>query len=75
MTGPADIVSPEIYIGFLTTITAGLALVWAVVDVTRLRRALREDRASPIVRDRIFGSIVGLAISALGVVGVLRYYL
>jgi len=59
----------------VTALTGGVAGVWGVVDVIRLRRALREDRRQPVVRDRIFGSVIGLAISALGVTGAILYHL
>jgi hypothetical protein len=54
---------------FVVAITGGASAYWVFIDSGRLRRALREDRRLPPVRDRIFGSIIGLAIAALGIVG------
>jgi len=54
---------------FVVAITGGASAYWVLIDSVRLRRALREDHRLPPVRDRIFGSIVGLAIAAIGIVG------
>ena len=54
---------------FVVAITGGASAYWVLIDSVRLRRALREDHRLPPVRDRIFGSIVGLAIATIGIVG------
>jgi len=67
------ILPEDIYRWLTTALIAGLALGWGVVDTVRLRAALRDDRSDPVVRDRIFGSLIGLAIAVLGVIVVVRY--
>ena len=55
----------------------GLAIGWGVRDVMLLTRALREARqgpVGPVLRDRIFGSIVGIAICVVGLVGLFRHH-
>lgn len=69
------IVSHEIYIWFVTALTVGTAASWLVVDIVRLRRALAETEATPERRDRIFGSIIGLVVAIIGIVGMLRFHL
>jgi hypothetical protein len=69
------IVSQAAFIWFCTIVTVGIAVPWVFVDLYRLRRTLREDRSRPVVRDRLFGSLVGLAVGVLGVVGMVRYHL
>ena len=63
-----------IYEWVTTALIAGLALGWGVVDTVRLRAALRDDTSDPVVRDRIFGSLIGLTIAVLGVIVVIRYH-
>ena len=65
----ALIVSPRDFQWFVTAITGGASAYWVAIDSVRLRRALREERRTAATRDRIFGSIVGLAIAAIGLVG------
>ena len=73
------IVSHQHFIWFATALTVGLALVWLVVDGVRLRRALAAPAATAAERgargDRIFGSIIGLLVAIIGIVGMLRYHL
>ena len=64
----------EVYVWVITLLIAGLAVGWGVVDTVRLRAALRDDTRDPIVRDRIFGSLIGLTIAVLGIIVVVRYH-
>lgn len=54
--------------------TGGVAAYWVVVDSVRLRRALHDDRRDAAVRDRIFGSALGIVVGLIGVFGVLDHY-
>jgi hypothetical protein len=63
------ILSHRAFQWFVVAITGGASVYWVAIDSGRLRKALREDRSLPPVRDRIFGSIIGLAIAAIGIVG------
>ena len=67
-------VSHATYIWFVTLMTGGVAGAWMIVDSVRLRRALRADPADPAFRDRIFGSVIGLLVSLVGLVGVVAYH-
>lgn len=66
------IVPAEYFVWFVTALVFGTAVSWLVVDIVRLRRALPQGRAA---HDRIFGSIIGLAMAVGGMVGVLKYHL
>jgi hypothetical protein len=69
------IVSDYQFIWFCTFLTVSVAVVWLFVDSWRLVRTLREDLSSAAVRDRMFGSLTGLAVAVIGIVGMLRYHL
>ena len=62
------------YMLFAVLLTGVVAAYWIVIYSVRLTRALRDDRKDPAVRDRIFGSVIGLIIGAIGVFGSLNYY-
>lgn len=63
------------FMWFATVMVLGLSCGWFVVDANRLRHALRADRSDPDIRDRIFGCIIGLMVSSLGIGGVVHYHL
>ena len=65
----ALIISPRDFQWFVTLLTGGASAYWVAVDSIRLRRALREERRTAATKDRVFGSIVGLAIAAIGLIG------
>ena len=61
------------YIWFVSVVTGGAAAYWIGIDSYRLRKALAGDRKDPAIRDRIFGSIVGIMVGCVGVGGVLLH--
>jgi hypothetical protein len=63
------IISPRDFQWFVTLLTGGVATWWVLVDTIRLRRALRASVRTGAVKDQIFGSIVGLVIGAIGIIG------
>ena len=65
----ADLISVAAFGWIVTLLAYGVAGPWLVVDILRLRRALRDDVAQPAVRDRVFGSIIGMIIAVIGLVG------
>jgi uncharacterized membrane protein YfcA len=67
------IVSHEHYMWFVVLMTGLVAAYWVLIDSIRLRRALRGDRADLAVRDRIFGSAIGLIVGGIGVGGSVQY--
>ena len=69
------IVSQAAYEWFLSGLTGVVAAYWIGIDSYRLRKALRMDRTDLAVRDRIFGSSLGILIGVVGVVGVLIHHL
>lgn len=69
-----NLVSHDTYMLTCALLTGGVAGYWVVIDSVRLRRALSEDRQDRVVRDRIFGSLIGIAVGAIGVFGSLNYY-
>jgi hypothetical protein len=66
------IVPEQYFLWFISTMVAGLAVGWMIVDIVRLRRALAEGKDA---HDRIFGSIMGLVMAILGLIGVLKHHL
>jgi hypothetical protein len=69
------IVSHEVFLWFCSALVIGLSAAWIVVDIVRLRRALRDGAAGVDVHDRVFGSIVGMVIGVVGLVGAARFHL
>lgn len=67
------IVSTTVFEWFMSSVTGGVAAYWIGIDSYRLRKALREDRRELAVRDRIFGSSMGILIGFVGVAGVLLH--
>lgn len=68
-----EIVSHTHFLYFVTAMVVGVCGVWVFVDAIRLRRALREP-PSPLVRDRIFGSVIGLVMNAIGLYGAYAFW-
>ena len=68
------IVSQAVFTAFITVFLVLSAAGWGTVEALRLRRTLREDTSDPVVRDQIVGSIVGIAIGLLGLLGVAHHY-
>jgi hypothetical protein len=69
------IVSHLNYMWFVSLVTGLAAVYWIGIDSVRLRRALSGDRTDPAVKDRIFGSVIGLVVGVVGVIGVLHFLL
>ncbi|HLU65162.1 MAG TPA: hypothetical protein VKZ63_02740 [Kofleriaceae bacterium] len=73
------IVSHLHFMYFVTACAVGICIGWGARDVYLLAKHLpRAGRArwtdQRAWRDQIFGSLVGLGIIALGLVGVVRYW-
>jgi hypothetical protein len=62
------------YVWFVTLVTGVVAAYWIGIDSYRLRKALRGDRSDAAIRDRIFGSIIGIIIGLVGVAGVIMHH-
>jgi hypothetical protein len=69
-----ELMSPYAFKWFLTILTGGLAGSWFIYDTFNLIRIRNADKADPIVRDKIFGYIMGIAIGVVGVLGCLRFH-
>lgn len=67
------IVSEFAFVWIVSLLTSVVAGVWVIVDAVRLQRALKQR--PPDMSDRIFGSIIGMAVGIIGVLGVLEYHL
>ena len=70
-----DLLSAALFGWLMTLLVIGSGVVWLTVDTIRLRRALRDDTSRPSVRDRVFGSIIGLLIGTIGLGGALLHLL
>lgn len=68
-----EIVSNEVFRGFLSVMTAGVAGIWGTVDAFRFLALRDADSRDPIVRDKRFGYAIGVAVGVVGVVGTLRF--
>lgn len=71
-----EIVSYDGQMLFGALITGVVAAYWVAIDSVRLRRALvayKQDK-DLAVRDRVFGSAVGILVGIVGVAGSLGYY-
>lgn len=63
---------------FGALITGGVAAYWVAIDSVRLRRALaayKQAKGDLGVRDRVFGSVLGILVGIVGVAGSAAYYL
>ena len=73
--------SQSVFDWILTLIVTGLCTVWIFWDGPLLVRLLRESsrdesrRGDKAHADKIFGSIIGLALCMLGLLGVLNFHL
>lgn len=65
------IVSHQAFMYFCSLATAGLAGSWLIYDAIRLRRFWPRGRAA---HDEIFGSVIGIAVSLIGLLGVVRFH-
>jgi hypothetical protein len=68
-----ELVSTEVFRGFLSVMTAGVAGIWGTIDAIRLVKLRDADSRDPIVRDKRFGYAIGVAVGIVGVVGTLRF--
>jgi hypothetical protein len=66
------IVSETAYIWFVTGMVLLISVGWGAVDSVRLRRELSRRNREP---DRIFGSIIGIVLGTIGLLGAIMYYL
>ena len=73
MTG-AEVMSVTAFKWLVTFLTGGLAGVWLLYDTWNLVRTRGMDVADPVNADRRFGYLIGIAIGAIGVFGVLRFH-
>jgi len=69
-----ELMSPTAFKWFLTILTGGLAGSWFFYDTFNLIRIRNADKQDPIVRDKIFGYIMGIVIGIVGVLGCLRFH-
>jgi amino acid permease len=68
------IVSHTVYDWFLSGLTGLVAAYWIGIDSYRLRKALRMAPRDAAVRDRIFGSSLGIVVGIVGVAGVVMHH-
>ena len=70
-----NLVSDEAFRWILTVLTGGLAGTWLVLDsVSLFRSRTPRRRTDPLVRDKRFGYVMGIAIGIIGLWGCLRYH-
>jgi len=66
------IMSHENFMWMCSIMTMGTGVFWTLWDIRRLIRFVPKGKEA---HDEIFGSIVGVGISAVAITGVLRYHL
>jgi FtsH-binding integral membrane protein len=67
---------PQAFVTWFVTIgTMTLSVAWLVYDTRNLLRLRGADRKNPLVRDKLFGYVIGIVTAIVGIVGVLRYHL
>jgi Zn-dependent protease len=69
-----NLISPAAFEVFNTAALGVVAVGWLAYDVLNLVKARDVDRADPLVRDRLFGYVMGIVIGVVGVVGVIDRY-
>ena len=74
------IIAHDLFMWFVTAMAVGICVGWGARDIYLLSKHLpRRGRAAwsdPAARrDQIFGSILGLALISLGLLGVFKYHL
>lgn len=69
-----ELMSASAFKWFITLLTGGMAGSWLVYDTINLIRTRNADRKNPIVRDKHFGYVMGIAIAIVGLVGCLRFH-
>ncbi len=73
MTG-AEVMSVTAFKWLVTFLTGGLAGAWLLYDTWNLIRTRGMDVTDPVNADKRFGYVIGIAIGAVGEVGVLRFH-
>jgi len=58
---------------FLSALTGVVAAIWFCYDILKIWRLRGADGKDPTVHDKRFGYSMGIAIGAIGVIGVLRF--
>lgn len=69
-----ELVSETVFRWILTALVGGLATSWLVYDSINLIRTRNADRSDPIVGDKRFGYMIGIAIGIIGLIGSLTYH-
>lgn len=59
---------------WILTVLPLAASLWALYDVRRLVMLRDADGRDPLVRDKRFGCVIGIALGSLGIAGVLRFH-
>lgn len=69
-----ELMSADAFKWFLTILTGGLAGSWFFYDIYNLFRIRHADKRDPLVRDKIFGYVMGMVIGVVGVLGCLKFH-
>ncbi len=70
-----NLVSPTVFVWFVSILTAGVGGAYFLIDIAKLWKLRTADGKDPVVHDKRFGFGIGVLIGAVGVVGVLKYHL
>ena len=69
------IVSHATFMTAISVTSVAVSAWWISVDALRLRRSVREQPRTGWVRDRIFGSVIGITCGLIGLVGIALFNL
>jgi len=72
MTGE-ELVSHTVFVWFISIMTAGVAGYYFFARSFQAVKLWNAD--TPELRDKRFGCLIGIAIGAIGAIGVLKYHL
>jgi hypothetical protein len=70
----SELVSQTAFAWIVTVLTGGLAGSWFFYDIINLIRVRNADGRDPLIGDRRFGYVIGIAIGLAGVLGCLRFH-
>ena len=69
-----ELMSPTAFAWTVTLMTGVVAGSWFIFDLRNLWRLRTANRGDAVVRDKLFGYVVGLAVGAIGVIGCLLFH-
>jgi len=70
-----ELMSHDVFVAILSAFTGIVAATWFVYDALKLWWLRKADGADPTVHDQRFGYAIGVMVGAIGLLGLMKYYL